>query len=254
MKRLIVLICFLSILSYSGPNFKKGEVLIKTKGIEIITSIGEGLGLLSYEKLFEEEGAFTWLLKFPTDCDIFEIIEAYKDNPDVIYAEPNYIRTIAIKEKETPLNPPDNDEPGILEVQEMAIRYNNISASIIKSWQKRAKFKALLPQFGLTYNKTIYGAASVGVITGPNDWSTSFTWDLGELIYNPDTTSIDERSRIMTRLRNEILQDVTKLYFERKRLIIEGKEKNALKIEELTALIDGYTGQGFSKRKYLDKR
>ncbi|MEW6681285.1 MAG: hypothetical protein AB1297_09785 [bacterium] len=218
--------------------------MIKVKDKEVITSIGENFGLLSSEKISDN----LFLLKFTPDADIFEIIRAYKDNENVVYAEPNYIRAIATKneEKETPLT--FQDEPGILEVQEMAIRYSNLSPSVIKSWQKRAKYKVLLPDFSFNYgNYVAYGKE------GPEQWSLSFDWHLDELIYNPDQTSIDERSRLMTRLRNEILAELTKLYFERKRLILEDKEKNRIRIEELTGLIDGYTGGAFSK-KIIDKR
>ncbi|MEW6007374.1 MAG: hypothetical protein AB1595_04370 [bacterium] len=240
----------MSILSYSEENYKKGEVLVKVKDREVITSIGENFGLLSSEKISDN----LFLLKFTPDADIFEIITAYKDNENVIYAEPNYIRKI----QKTDNRHSDNslqttDEPGILELQEAAIRYNNLSPSTIKLWQKEAKIKPLFPKFSIDYDKSITSYEKTGFITGPNEWRLTFSWDLGELIYNPDQTSIDERSRLMTRLRNEILSDVTKLYFERKRLILEGKEKNRIRIEELTGLIDGYTGGAFSK-KIIDKR
>ncbi|MEW6481458.1 MAG: hypothetical protein AB1397_00365 [bacterium] len=240
-------ILLLAFFSYA-LDFKKGEVLVKTKDREVITSIGEGFGLLSYERLYEEKDGSVFLLKFPPDSDIKEIIASYKDNENVVYAEPNYLSAIATKneEKETPLT--FQDEPGILEVQEMAIRYNNLSPSVVKSWQKRAKYKVLLPELSFSYgNYVAYGKE------GPDQWSLSFDWHLSELIYNPDQTSIDERSRLMTRLRNEILAELTKLYFERKRLILEDKEKNRIRIEELTGLIDGYTGGAFSK-KIIDKR
>ncbi|MEW6680192.1 MAG: hypothetical protein AB1297_04095, partial [bacterium] len=139
------------------------------------------------------------------------------------------------------------DEPGILELQEAAIRYNNLSPSTIKSWQKRAKYKVFLPDFSFNYGNYVAYSKE-----GPDQWSLSFDWHLDELIYNPDVTSIDERSRLMTRLRNEILTELTKLYFERKRLILEDKEKNRIRIEELTGLIDGYTGGYFTKN--LDKK
>ena len=74
----------------------------------------------------------------------------------------------------------------------------------------------------------------------------------------------------MVQLRSDILEDVTRLYFERKRTLIEidrlGKGKKAyadrgasdtnfnkeiidkkMKVEELTAYIDALTGGKFSK-------
>ncbi|MEW6103096.1 MAG: hypothetical protein AB1630_04670 [bacterium] len=141
--------------------------------------------------------------------------------------------------------------PTIQEVQEMAIRYANVSPSLIKNWMKKAKYKALFPEFSINYSKNVTSYASTGFITGPNNWGLSFTWDFGKLLYTDDMEGIDTRSRLMTGLRNEIIQDVTRLYFERKGLFADS-EKNKLKIEELSALLDGYTGGYFTKS--LDKK
>jgi hypothetical protein len=61
----------------------------------------------------------------------------------------------------------------------------------------------------------------------------------------------------MVELREEILDQVTRLYFERRRLQVEMmnaqpaalKEtwEQQLRIDELTALIDGFTGGQFSR-------
>ncbi|MFC1808445.1 hypothetical protein ACFL0T_08810, partial [Candidatus Omnitrophota bacterium] len=99
-------------------------------------------------------------------------------------------------------------------------------------------------------------------ITGPDESKTNYdlnlTWDLGELIWNDDQTSIDVRSRLMVQLRNDILDDITKLYFERRRLQLElAKTERAdyekivmkeLRLNELTANIDALTGGYLSRR------
>ena len=82
-------------------------------------------------------------------------------------------------------------------------------------------------------------------------------WDLSELIYNDDQTNIDVRSKLMVQLRDDILDEATKLYFERIRvkmeidnLSIEDRTKRAekeLKIKELTVYLDGLTGGYFSQ-------
>jgi len=61
----------------------------------------------------------------------------------------------------------------------------------------------------------------------------------------------------MVQLRDEILEEVTRLYFERKRLLGELKKtrdtddaetrKKTLRVEELTAYIDAFTGGRFSE-------
>lgn len=53
------------------------------------------------------------------------------------------------------------------------------------------------------------------------DWGVTLSWNLGELIWNDDQTSIDVRSRLMVELRDDILDEITKLYFERLRVKME---------------------------------
>jgi hypothetical protein len=89
----------------------------------------------------------------------------------------------------------------------------------------------------------------------------SLKWDLADVIFSTEQTSIDVRSRLMVQLRDDILNEVTRLYFERRRLQLElsraqNLNENAsvekeLRLEELTALIDGLTG-GYLSR-YLEK-
>ena len=90
------------------------------------------------------------------------------------------------------------------------------------------------------------------------DWDISLSWDLGELIWNEDQTSIDVRSRLLVELRDDILDQVTKLYFERRRIrgeldeiSLENRKKRrelGLRLEELTAQLDALTGGYFSEQ------
>ena len=166
--------------------------------------------------------------------------------------------------------------PDIKEVHKMAIEYAEVSPGKIEAWRKAAKWRAILPRLALGYdedhsdNVEIYTSATQQyLITGPREkkegWDISLTWDLPDLIWTSAQTSIDVRSKLMVQLRDDILEDVTRLYFERKRLI-EGapiqneKDKKDMarsfsresRIEELTAYIDAYTGGMFSRS--LDTR
>ncbi|MDD5311195.1 MAG: hypothetical protein PHX64_05540, partial [Candidatus Omnitrophica bacterium] len=89
-------------------------------------------------------------------------------------------------------------------------------------------------------------------------WDVSASWDLGDLVYNTAQTSIDSRSKLMVELRNDIMEALNTAYFERKKLqkqLIRITDKESpsytereLRIEELTATIDGLTG-GYLSRK-----
>ena len=78
------------------------------------------------------------------------------------------------------------------------------------------------------------------------------------LIWNSDQTSIDTRSKLMVELRDDIMNEITRTYFERRRLQIEmvtsspndlkvSLEKE-LRLQELTADIDALTGGYFSNQ------
>jgi photosystem II stability/assembly factor-like uncharacterized protein len=160
------------------------------------------------------------------------------------------------------------DEPQINMVQDAAIHYAEVELEKIKEWRRKAKIKAALPKLtvGLDDSKNtnyeIYTSATTHyVYEGPYDrssgWDVTLSWDLGNLIWNNDQTSIDVRSRLMVQLRDDILDEVTKIYFERLRvkmeldnLSIEDRKKRfekELRLQELTAMLDALTGGYFSK-------
>jgi len=163
------------------------------------------------------------------------------------------------------------DEPKIKEVQEAAIRYAEVEPEKIKQWRNQAAKKALLPQVsvGIDRNTTDLWHWESGSSTKVDDdtlrkgndsldWDVRLSWDLGELIWNDDQTSIDVRSKLMVQLRGDILDEVTKLYFERLRvkieldnLSIEDRKKRVdkeLRFQELTASLDALTGGYFSQQ------
>ncbi len=160
------------------------------------------------------------------------------------------------------------NEVSIMEVQRMAVEYAEVSPEKIKRWRTGAQWNALLPRLSLGFsegwndNIDIYKSATRSyVITGPRerdtDWGVDLTWELSELIWNGAQTIIDVRSKLMVQLRDDILEEVTRLYFERKRLLAElgtlghigGRAplEKRLRIEELTAYIDALTGGRYSE-------
>ncbi|MCM8780024.1 MAG: hypothetical protein NC914_02610 [Candidatus Omnitrophica bacterium] len=157
-------------------------------------------------------------------------------------------------------------EPDIKVVQNWAIEYAEVQPEKIARWRKQARLKALLPKVSVGCDQSksdtyeIYTSATrYYYVGGPEDksrgWDVTLSWELGDLIWSTDQTSIDVRSRLMVELRNDILEDVTRTYFERRRLQIELADINTnpkkraekqLRIEELTANLDALTGGRFS--------
>lgn len=153
-----------------------------------------------------------------------------------------------------------NDGPPINEIQETAMRYNEVHPDKIKRWRTALKYRAVLPDISLDYDKTVttaLGASYDRVQVGPQDWGINLKWDLGDLIWNTYEDDVDTRSRLNTQLRLDILDEINRVYFERLRLS-EELRNNALakkdvfakrvRLGELTAILDGYTGGYFSRK------
>ena len=158
-------------------------------------------------------------------------------------------------------------EPVIGDVQKAAIEYAEVHPDKIKHWRNAAKKQALLPNIsmGLDRYLTDYWHWDSGTMPDTLQkgkdavaWDVTMTWNMGELIWNSDQTSIDTRSKLMVELRDDIINEVTRTYFERRRLQIEiltspprdlkvSLEKE-LRLQELTADIDALTGGYFSGR------
>ncbi|MDD5348376.1 MAG: hypothetical protein PHT59_07170 [Candidatus Omnitrophica bacterium] len=161
-------------------------------------------------------------------------------------------------------------EPSIIQVQEAAIRYAEVQPQKIADWRRQAAKKAWLPEVSIGVNNDITdlwhwecgsttrdGDDVLRQGKAPIEWDIGLTWDLGELVWNADQTSIDARSRLMVELRQDVLEQVTKYYFERLRLLLElegpgtadkKRKEKELRVRELAAHLDGLTG-GFYSRK-----
>ncbi|MDD3088532.1 MAG: hypothetical protein PHT95_01115 [Candidatus Omnitrophica bacterium] len=167
--------------------------------------------------------------------------------------------------------------PDIKEVHRMAIEYAEVSPEKIERWREAARWKALMPKLSFSFsedkddNIELYTSATsryhyVGPQTTDKGWSAGLSWDLSDVVWNSAQTSIDVRSKLMVQLRNDVLQEVTRLYFERKRLLAgtpepcadkgRGKakeeglagsdEERLIRVDEITAQIDALTGGRFS--------
>ena len=121
------------------------------------------------------------------------------------------------------------------------------------SWKERIKYRALLPQLSIDYDRTIGSSFTQSghyFAEGPHDWGINLKWDIGDILWNPYENTEDTRSRLNSQLRFDIIDDINLLYYERIRLkhqilsLTEPEEIfiKELRLLELTAALDGYTG------------
>lgn len=159
-------------------------------------------------------------------------------------------------------------EPLFRQLQEAAIRHAEVSPEKINSWRWQARLKSLVPKvsFDAGHDRSntyeIYTSATKDyVIGGPDDisdgWDVSVSWELGDFIWSTDQTSIDVRSRLMVQLRNDILDDLRRAYYERRRLQYElaaeppenpkARFEKEMRLAELTQAIDDLTDNYLSE-------
>ncbi|MCG8430218.1 MAG: TolC family protein [Candidatus Omnitrophica bacterium] len=159
-------------------------------------------------------------------------------------------------------------EPSVREVQRAAVRYAGLENEKFQSWRSKAAGKAWFPRLsvGIDYDTGDLWHWEGGSTTRQGDdilrkgktsteWDITLSWDLSDIVWNKDQTSIDTRYSIAVRIRQAVLARVTKLYYERQKarqkletLENQGERKEQeLQIEELTAMLDALTGGLFSQ-------
>jgi hypothetical protein len=88
-----------------------------------------------------------------------------------------------------------------------------------------------------------------------NELSLTLTWEFADLAYHPEQIDISREAREIIELRDDVLDEITQLYFERRRVLAElaAAESPAeatrlrLRAAELAAGIDAWTGGWFSR-------
>ena len=86
------------------------------------------------------------------------------------------------------------------------------------------------------------------------DTSVTLTWDLGDVAYHPEAIDVSRETREIVKLRDDVLDEVNQLYFERRRVLAElagasGDDAFRLRLRaaELAAGLDAWTGGWFHR-------
>ena len=168
-----------------------------------------------------------------------------------------------------------DDEPNIAEVQEMAMRYSHTHRAQVESWLAASKNAAKLPEFQFRYYyydrfNTGYNTEAVG--DGPPDYQNvpddadsdkdhvyqvTLKWRLDELMMSSERIRVISESQDVVKLRDKVLGEVTRIYFDRRRLQVDSmlspssdiksQVEDQLRLMELTAELDAFTGGEFSR-------
>lgn len=173
-----------------------------------------------------------------------------------------------------------NTEPDVRRVQDWANEYAQLRPETVKAWLRASRGFAALPRVQFEYRlKDDYGYDyqyfdQTGVPPTSNDVPTQSvltdadqgqdrtilvraTWNLDKLVMSSEQIRVINEAQDVVKLREKILSEVTRLYFERRRLQVDilleprddvrGQVRDQLRLAELTASLDAYTGGRFSE-------
>jgi len=167
-------------------------------------------------------------------------------------------------------------EPGVGKVQAMAMSYTKTNPELVEGWLKASKAAFGLPAVTLSYDKDLddYNTWNYVDLDGngkvetdefqlynsraddDDSFGVRLAWRLDKIVMSSERIRVINESQDIVKLRDKILEDVTRLYFDRRRLQVENllspsgdlraQLKNELRLQELTANIDALTGGRFS--------
>jgi competence ComEA-like helix-hairpin-helix protein len=163
-------------------------------------------------------------------------------------------------------------EPTIQQVQEWTQEYARTSPEMLQAWARASQSFALLPRLQVEYllnddldRRFAYESVGGDLQTRPTsiDELQGFRvfvrsqWDLSELVMSSDRIRVINEAQDAVKLRDRLLGQVTRLYFDRRRQQVQllldpppdlrDRVDAHLRLLELTAGIDALTGGRFSK-------
>ena len=169
-------------------------------------------------------------------------------------------------------------EPTIQEIQGKALEFSGIpSGTQFGAYRRQARLRNVLPQIDTSFDNSDYALSSLETrgsdqydsadssinssldknrkASADNEFNTGFrfTWHLDRLIYDPEIIDIVNSARVSANIRENLLTELTQIYFQRKSLLSELVSNpfsrtmtQKFKLEELTADIDARTGGWYS--------
>ena len=169
-------------------------------------------------------------------------------------------------------------EPDIRAVQAMAQDYTMTRPGLVEDWLQASKRAFLLPSMSLTYRKELDLAerdewADIDTetkawqdewerrpdtVTGENDdtYQVALRWRLDKIVMSSEQIRVISESQDVVKLRDKVLDEVTRLYFDRRRLQVDlllnptgdlkKQLEDELRLQEMTANLDALTGGSFS--------
>ena len=172
-------------------------------------------------------------------------------------------------------------EPSVIEVQREALRFASLPTNNdYKKYRLQARLRNIIPKIGFDLNSTGtnlgYYQFEKGISSdvslnnkfdanrltrlqhdGKSYKQVTVSWDANQLLYDDEIKEILNLARLTANIKENLLDDVTRIYYQRRRLQLENMFQEAidiksktlkeLEVAELTGQLDSRTGGWFSK-------
>jgi len=170
----------------------------------------------------------------------------------------------------------EHGEPGIEEVRLAVIDYLDLGPERLRAMKRGAARRGWLPTLAFqldhdrsvdrseTFDEAFVSGGLRSLFDRDRDRSSGFDaslsleWDLGDVVYHPESVDVSREVRELLELRDDVLDEVRHLYFERRRVLLEllalppdrplDAARLRLRADELAAGIDAWTGGWFGRR------
>jgi hypothetical protein len=179
------------------------------------------------------------------------------------------------------IGPPVPVDPPIVAVQRASLGYLGIGPERMRELRRGVDRRGWLPDLSLRFaaasdrdrardldesfvsgeTRTLHDRAnddSIGL-----DGSITMSWDLGDVAFAPDAIDVSREARLVISLRDDVLDEVNQLYFERQGVLtrlggpgLEAADRRGLwlRARELGAGLDAWTGGWFSQQVRVTDR
>ena len=165
------------------------------------------------------------------------------------------------------------DEPSVGALHAAALRRQGLEASSVRDLRRRVSRRGWLPilQMSFSYqderernwehDQSFVSGDTRDLYDTERDRGRdlevklTLSWDLGDAVFHPEEIDVSREARSLIALRDDVLDEVTQLFFERLRVLArleaappDSGERGllALRATELAAGLDAWTGGAFS--------
>jgi hypothetical protein len=168
----------------------------------------------------------------------------------------------------------DPNEPDVHSVHRAALRYLSLDPSRIAALRRGVSRRGWLPIFSFRATRdrdrrrrSDYDEAFIsGEMRRFNDRDYDrnhelelqliVSWDFGDIAYHPESIDVSREAREIIELRDDVLDEITQLYFERRRVLAAvavkpdspGASDLQLRAAQLVAGIDAWTGGWYGRQ------